>query len=378
VAELILAAVAVGAVTASPRRWWATAVAAAAAVPSAGLAPASLPAELGVALRTALFLASALTLAAATVRSGLVPWLAQRLLAGACKRAAVLYAEICLLTAALTLAISLDGAVVLVAPLLTELRRRAGAPLAPLLLGCVAVANGLSAAVPQANPTNLVLMHGLDLGTGAFVRALGLPSLAAAAGGALAVALAARRSLARPLQVPGSAAAAARPRAAVLAALALAAAGAALAPLAGVSPVWPLALVAAAASARTRTRPAVPVRVALQVWALLAALAPLAPRVDVPRVGLAAVTVAVSAAAALGSNLPVSAAVATLAPGRPDAFGAVLGASAGALATPHGSVATLLALELADPHVRLRIRPALAAASVAAVLPGLLVLELTA
>ncbi|HZO49500.1 MAG TPA: SLC13 family permease [Gaiellaceae bacterium] len=376
-AELILAAVAVGAVTASPRRWWATAVAAAAAVPSAGLAPASLPAELGVALRTALFLASALTLAAATVRSGLVPWLAQRLLAGACKRAAVLYAEICLLTAALTLAISLDGAVVLVAPLLTELRRRAGAPLAPLLLGCVAVANGLSAAVPQANPTNLVLMHGLDLGTGAFVRALGLPSLAAAAGGALAVALAARRSLARPLQVPGSAAAA-RPRAAVLAALALAAAGAALAPLAGVSPVWPLALVAAAASARTRTRPAVPVRVALQVWALLAALAPLAPRVDVPRVGLAAVTVAVSAAAALGSNLPVSAAVATLAPGRPDAFGAVLGASAGALATPHGSVATLLALELADPHARLRIRPALAAASVAAVLPGLLVLELTA
>lgn len=376
-AELILAAVAVGAVTASPRRWWATAVAAAAAVPSAGLAPASLPAELGVALRTALFLASALTLAAATVRSGLVPWLAQRLLAGACKRAAVLYAEICLLTAALTLAISLDGAVVLVAPLLTELRRRAGAPLAPLLLGCVAVANGLSAAVPQANPTNLVLMHGLDLGTGAFVRALGLPSLAAAAGGALAVALAARRSLARPLQVPGSAAAA-RPRAAVLAALALAAAGAALAPLAGVSPVWPLALVAAAASARTGTRPAVPVRVALQVWALLAALAPLAPRVDVPRVGLAAVTVAVSAAAALGSNLPVSAAVATLAPGRPDAFGAVLGASAGALATPHGSVATLLALELADPHARLRIRPALAAASVAAVLPGLLVLELTA
>ena len=376
-AELILAAVAVGAVTASPRRWWATAVAAAAAVPSAGLAPASLPAELGVALRTALFLASALTLAAATVRSGLVPWLAQRLLAGACKRAAVLYAEICLLTAALTLAISLDGAVVLVAPLLTELRRRSGAPLAPLLLGCVAVANGLSAAVPQANPTNLVLMHGLDLGTGAFVRALGLPSLAAAAGGALAVALAARRSLARPLQVPGSAAAA-RPRAAVLAALALAAAGAALAPLAGVSPVWPLALVAAAASARTGTRPAVPVRVALQVWALLAALAPLAPRVDVPRVGLAAVTVAVSAAAALGSNLPVSAAVATLAPGRPDAFGAVLGASAGALATPHGSVATLLALELADPHARLRIRPALAAASVAAVLPGLLVLELTA
>jgi hypothetical protein len=57
----------------------------------------------------------------------------------------------------------------------------------------------------------------------------------------------------------------------------------------------------------------------------------------------------VALAAALANNLPASVSVASLLAGGPTAYAATLGLGVGALATPQGSVATLLAAELAGP-----------------------------
>jgi hypothetical protein len=54
-----------------------------------------------------------------------------------------------------------------------------------------------------------------------------------------------------------------------------------------------------------------------------------------------------AAAAALANNLPVSASVAALGTAGPGAYAALIGLSVGALATAHGSVATLIARDLA-------------------------------
>jgi hypothetical protein len=63
--------------------------------------------------------------------------------------------------------------------------------------------------------------------------------------------------------------------------------------------------------------------------------------------GLLAVAAGTAVLASLANNLPASAAVAALvAPGAAP-YAALLGLSAGALATPHGSVATIASLELA-------------------------------
>jgi Na+/H+ antiporter NhaD/arsenite permease-like protein len=83
---------------------------------------------------------------------------------------------------------------------------------------------------------------------------------------------------------------------------------------------------------------------------LVATLDGLAPAVSLHRGGLVALLVVAggtAAAAALANNLPVSASVAALATAGPGAYAALIGLSVGALATPHGSVATLIARDLA-------------------------------
>ncbi len=84
-----------------------------------------------------------------------------------------LYALVCGLCALLTATVSLDGAVVLIVPLIIALHRRYDARITPLLLGAVAVANAASIAVPQGNPTNLVVINHLRLSP------LAVPRLAA-------------------------------------------------------------------------------------------------------------------------------------------------------------------------------------------------------
>ncbi len=102
----------------------------------------------------------------------------------------------------LTAAVSLDGAVVLMVPLVLVLSRRFGVAMRPLFLGVVAVANAFSIAVPQGNPTNLVLIGRLDLSPAGFVAHMFIPGLAAASLCAGAVALLERRSLTTGYQPP--------------------------------------------------------------------------------------------------------------------------------------------------------------------------------
>jgi arsenical pump membrane protein len=336
---------------------WPTRSRSAVAISAAAIADIVLGAPVAPALALALpllaFLAAVLTLAALVAQSGLVDRAADTLAARARGSMAALYALVCALCAILTAAVSLDGAVVLMVPVLLALDRRCAVPPAPLFLGVVAVANVGSIAIPQGNPTNLVVIERLGVSPEAFLGHMLVPGLAAAALAAAGVALSERRALAsryRPPRPP-STALTRRERGAALA-LAVAALGACSAPLIGIAPWWPPVIVVAAALATRRERPQLrlPWRTAVQVAGLLIVLDTVAPTlppgIGSGLVGLVGVAAAVGAASAIANNLPVSVWAGALLGGR-SAYAASIGLAIGSLATPHGSIATLIAGDLA-------------------------------
>jgi arsenical pump membrane protein len=367
----ILAVFAVGALARWPSR-----AASAVAVAAAGAAAAVLgaPVEPALALGAPLlaFLGAALTLAALVERSGLAERAAAALAALARGNTPALYALVCGLCALLTAAVSLDGAVVLMVPLLLALARRWSIPFAPLFLGVVAVANTVSIAVPQGNPTNLVVIDRLGISPAAFVGRMLVPGLAAAALCAVAVGLAQRRALAFRYRPPrGDAGPLSRAERHAALALAGTALVAWAAPLLGVAPWWPFvaAVAVALAVARDRPRLVLPWRVAAQVGGLvvvidaLALHGPASSTLGLP--GMLAVAALVGAAAAVANNLPVGVAAAALLAG-PSAYAATIGLAIGPLATPHGSVATLIASDRAGAHapaIPMRLFAPLAAAA---------------
>jgi Na+/H+ antiporter NhaD/arsenite permease-like protein len=375
IVHAILAAIAIAALALGPRSAGATLVALVAAGIDLALGAAVAPALALVAPLTA-FLGAALTLAALAERSGIADRAASVLAARAGGSALALYALVCATCAALTAAVSLDGAVVLMVPLLLVLSRRFGAPFAPLFLGAVIVANAGSIAVPQGNPTNLVVMDRLGLAPQTFIAHMLVPGLAAAALGAVGIAVTQRRAL-RP-----RIATAQRDRSPLSTAerhAVLALAGAALAawaaPLLGLAPWWPFtaAVVLALIAKRARPRLVVPWRVAAQVGALVVVTGALdlsvhaPPQLALP--GLLLVASGVAAASALANNLPVSVSAAGLLASGPPAYAAVVGLAVGSVATPHGSVATLIASQLAGddaPPLQARLFATLAAAGVLA------------
>jgi Na+/H+ antiporter NhaD/arsenite permease-like protein len=302
--RIIFAAVAVAAVGTRPRSKISAAVALAAGTASV------LVAGWGVAADTVratgpmlLFLTGALALSSLAERAGLAERAARVLAAAGKARRGRIYALACLASAALTCVVSLDGAVVLMVPLVRALSRRCRIPQSPLFLGAVAVANAVSLAVPEGNPTNLVVMSRLGLSPSAFLGHLLVPGLCAA----VLCALVPVRLLSREDHDAGL-------------------------------------------PAPETTTMLVPWRIGAQVAGLLATLDRLAPPVSLRGGGLAAllaVAGATAAAAALANNLPVSASLAALATSGPGAYAALIGLSVGALATAHGSVATLVARDLA-------------------------------
>ena len=203
-----------------------------------------------------------------------------------------------------------------------------------------------------------------------------VPGLLAAVTCACGVALSGRRELSAGYVPPVGGGSRLRP-AERHAALALAGAGLAawLAPLYGVAPWWPFSLAVVAAVALTRhgrRPPVVPWRLGLQLGGLLIAigslhLSPAAP--SAPHLlGLLAVAGAVGAAAALANNLPVSLSLVALFEAGPSALAASIGLGVGSLATAQGSVATLVAVDLAGaeaPAVRARFFAPLAATATA-------------
>jgi arsenical pump membrane protein len=351
--HIIIALLAVGALALGPRSSAAAVAAAVASLVDIGLGSAVGPA-LGVVTPLLAFLTAALTLAALIESSGLAARAAGLVASAARGNTFVLYLVACLLTAFLTAVVSLDGAVVLAVPLLRRVSRITGTSFAPLFLGAVAVSNAGSAAVPQGNPTNLVLIDRLGIGPGAFLEHMLLPGLAAGVVCVTAVALHQRRALAGRYPVSTSCwtPLSRRERRAAVAVGAAALAGW-LAPLAGIAPWWPFSGTVAVAILIERTRPplVVPWRIGVQVAALVVAVEALGLPVPTPRAttlpDLLAIALAVGAASALVNNLPASAAVAALLGAGPAAYAASIGLSAGALATPQGSVATLIAGDLA-------------------------------
>jgi arsenical pump membrane protein len=354
--HLILALLAVGALAFKPRSTLAAlAVAAAGLVDVVALGAPATPA-LAVVAPLLSFLTAALTLGALVERSGLAERAASLLAAGARGRTLALYSLVCLLCAGLTAVVSLDGAVALMVPLLRALSRTFKAPFAPLFVGSVVVANTASIAVPQGNPTNLVIMSRLGLSPEAFLGHMLGPGLTAAAVCAAAIALRERRSLAVAHVAPAHRWTPLSPdeRRAALALAAAALAGW-LAPLVGIAPWWPFSAAVAVTLLLRRERPRllVPWRLGLQVGGLLVAIHALAVRLPAQPtpglVGLVAVALVVGAAAAVANNLPASVSAAALLAAGPTAYAASIGLAVGALATPQGSVATLIATDLAGP-----------------------------
>lgn len=323
--------------------------------------PGPLHAALSASVPLVCFLTAVIWLARVADATGLAGAIAGLLARAAGARAARVYAFVCVACALLTAALSLDGAVVVMVPVVLALVDR-GAPARPLLLATIGVANAFSIAVVQGNPTNLVVMAGLGLRPAAFDATMLAPGIAAALICAGAVALRERGRLrgnvsAAPVPALGRGAAVAT------AALALAGIGESVAPVAGVAPWWPacgVAVVAAAALAAAGVplpRPAVPWRIGLLVTVLATALGAAADVTGLADVrlpagsvwALLAVTAGAAVVAAVVNNLPAAVAAGALLHSGPAAFAVLSGVSVGALAGARGSVATLLVRDLAGP-----------------------------
>lgn len=381
VISMILAVAGLVAVALRPRSGAAAAAAlcCAAAALAAGAAPAGLLASAAGALGPlAAFLVATIWLSAFAERAGLAVRLARRLERRAGGSRARLFALVCALCAAVTATVSLDGAVVLMVPVLLALRGPDEELTRPLLLGTIGVANAFSLAVPQGNPTNLIVMQHLGLGPAEFVARLFVPALLATGTCVAAVAFAQRRALRgayRRATAGGSApwSGAERVAAAGLATAGLLGAAAPWAGIPGWAPVCAVAaVVAVLAAVAGLPRPAasLPVRVCAQVGALvvlvgslaatgpasLSAALPTALSSSPPWAGSLAAVVGLALAAGVVAcvvnNLPASVVMAgalgagSVFPTVP-ACAALAGLSVGALGTPHGSVATLLALDRA-------------------------------
>jgi arsenical pump membrane protein len=354
IADLILAGIAVLALARAPGSCGSALVLAAVGAAAAALGAPVTPA-LAVTAPLVTFVAAALTLARLAERSGLAERTAAALAKHARGSTLALYILVCGLSAALTAAVSLDGAVVLMVPLILVLARRWSVPLAPLFLGAVAVANAASIAVPQGNPTNLVVIERLGVPASAFLAHMFVPGIAAAALSAAIVAVGERRALMSRYE-PSAAARTPLTPAERFAALAVAgaAASACAAPVLGVAPWWGFTGAVAVALAARRRRPelVVPWRLGVQLAGLLLVMdglkLPATAHVSGALPALLGVAGAVGVASAVANNLPVSAWVTTILAG-PAAYAGAAGLAIGSLATPHGSVATLIANELAGP-----------------------------
>lgn len=309
------------------------------------------------------FLTAVIWLADVADRTGLAGRIAHLLAGTARGSTARLYVFVCVTCALLTATLSLDGAVVVMVPVILSLVDR-GAPGRPLLLATIGVANAFSIAVVQGNPTNLVVMSGLHLDPGTFDATMLAPGTAAALICAAVVAVRERSRLRGSVRV-GAAPRLAAGAPAAAAALAVSGIGEGAAPLAGLAPWWPVCAVACATAiwlAATGVRPphvSVPWRIGLLVTALASALGLAAGIAGLGAVrlpsgsvwALLAVTVAAAAVAATVNNLPAAVAAGALLHSGPAAFAVLAGVSVGALAGSRGSVATLLVRDLAGPSL---------------------------
>lgn len=138
--------------------WWAVG-AAALAIATGLVSPASALAGLGETTDALLFFAGLISLTAALDRAGMAELATSTMLRWARGRPRRVLAGALVLTASVTALFSNDAAALLVAPGLADLARRRGISPVPLLLGTALVANAASLILPVSNPVNLIVLE---------------------------------------------------------------------------------------------------------------------------------------------------------------------------------------------------------------------------
>jgi arsenical pump membrane protein len=132
-----------------------------------------------------LFLVSVMVLAGLAEHAGVFRWAAGLALRSARGRGWLLFVNLYLLGALVTLFLSLDVTAVVLTPLICALVVPLRLDARPFVFACAFVANTASLALPMSNLTNMLVYQILGLGLWDFVRFLALPNLAALAVGLL-------------------------------------------------------------------------------------------------------------------------------------------------------------------------------------------------
>ncbi|MGA2393232.1 MAG: SLC13 family permease [Candidatus Lustribacter sp.] len=136
-------------------------------------------AALGRGTEVYLFLIGMMALAAYAQLAGIFDWIAAGALRIAGPSRARLFVLVYAAGIGTTALLSNDATIVALTPAVIRALRRHGAPPLPYLIACALVANAASFVLPISNPANLLVFANRMPSLGTWLRAFGLPSLAA-------------------------------------------------------------------------------------------------------------------------------------------------------------------------------------------------------
>jgi arsenical pump membrane protein len=125
------------------------------------------------------FLVAMMVVAVIAEEAGCFDWAAHRAVTLSRGHGRLLFLNLYLLGALVTIFLSLDVTAIMIAPIVCALLRRSRLSPLPFVLGCAYVANTASLFLPMSNLTNMLVYSLLQVPFWAFVRLMTLPNLAA-------------------------------------------------------------------------------------------------------------------------------------------------------------------------------------------------------
>lgn len=141
------------------------------------IAPLDALATLLAQWNTFFFFLGMMSLSAFAEEAGLFDWLAIQAARRAKNRAALLYLNIFLLGALISMFLSNDATALILTPIVYVLVTRLRLPVLPFLFACTFIADTASFLLPVSNPINIILTSQFPLDLPIFLRLLFLPSL---------------------------------------------------------------------------------------------------------------------------------------------------------------------------------------------------------
>src|SRR5579883_548567 len=126
---------------------------------------------------TFLFFLGMMALSAFAEEAGLFDWLAAQAARLAKNRAALLYLNIFLLGALISMILSNDATALILTPIVYVLVTRLRLPVLPFLFACTFIADSASFLLPVSNPINILLTSQFPLDLPTFLKLLSLPCL---------------------------------------------------------------------------------------------------------------------------------------------------------------------------------------------------------